>query len=101
MNCSRMAQVAMYMPSCAQPCGTLVVCDLQGTHACTHKEDREHGAEGDGTLCVLHGVRQEVPLPACQFFHSDCNPDEDVANEELHCEVDHALHCHRDRRRVL
>ena len=55
----------------------------------------------------LEGLKDEVlsipdmHLKATQLLHCDRNPDEDEANEELEGEVDHALHRHRDRRRVL
>merc|ERR1719428_961152 len=54
-----------------------------------------------GAFCVLHCVCEEVPFPTSEFLHSDRNPNEDVTDEELGGEVDHALHCHRDSRCVL
>merc|ERR1719379_104814 len=79
----------------------LQIGQLESTHTCGNKEDCKHRAEGDGALCILHCVRDEVPLPACYLLHCDCNPNHDVDEEELHSEVDHTLHCHGDRRRVL
>merc|ERR1719235_939749 len=79
----------------------LLVGELQSTHACANEQDREHGAEGNGALGVLHHVCEEVPLEASELLHRDANPQDNEDDEELHGEVDYALHGHRDRRGVL
>merc|ERR1719321_1284294 len=101
MNWRRSAQVAMYIPSWAQPCGApllFVIC-----RARMRVPTKRIASMGQKAMVpfAFHCVRDEVPLPARQLFHRGCDPNEDEANEELHREVDHALHRHGDWRGVL